>query len=206
MTVLADGRLMYVGRMAAGSRYADVTDFNRIGVLFSEDGGRSFGEVTWIDLRLDRLPKTAIYCEPHGIGLSDGTILIQYRLEGHGEPFTIHQSVSTDGGKTFTSPEPLSIPEDTMSGSPPHMLQTKNGDVVLTYGYRLKPYGQRARISRDGGKTWGREIVLRDDGLNWDLGYPATVELQDGRLLTLYYQIPAGKENRAILATIWDYQ
>ena len=91
-----------------------------------------------------------------------------------------------------------------MYGAPPHLYETGDGTVVLSYGYRLPPFGQRARISRDGGVSWSREIVLRDDSISSDLGYPATVELRDGSLLTVYYQIPTGKENRAILATKWN--
>ena len=44
-------------------------------------------------------------------------------------------------------------------------------------------------LSDDEGDTcdMGNEIVIRDDGLHWDLGYPASVQLQDGRVLTVYY-------------------
>jgi hypothetical protein len=31
------------------------------------------------------------------------------------------------------------------------------------------------------------EIVIRDDGATSDLGYPASVQLEDGRVLTVYY-------------------
>lgn len=203
MSVLADGRLMYVGRYTQSSETAPDENFNRIGVTFSEDG-KHFGEITWVDLALEKYPDRTMFCEPHGIGLSNGKILLQYRVEMPGVPFAVYQSVSLDGGKTFTVPKPLSVPEKAMSGSPPHMLELKDGRVVLTYGYRLRPFGQRARISRDFGESWGEEIVLRDDGLSWDLGYPATVELLDGRLLTVYYQIPTGHENRAILGTVWS--
>ena len=48
----------------------------------------------------------------------------------------------------------------------------RDGRIACVYGYRLPPFGLRARLSEDGGRTWGREIVLRDDGGSWDLGYP----------------------------------
>ena len=32
------------------------------------------------------------------------------------------------------------------------------------------------------------EVVLRDDAPNGDLGYPASVELEPGVVLTVYYQ------------------
>lgn len=75
--------------------------------------------------------------------------------------------------------------------------------MVLTYGCRKAPFGQRARVSRDGGESWSREIVLRADGKNWDLGYPATAECADGSLLTVYYQALPQDINRSILYTKW---
>jgi hypothetical protein len=45
-------------------------------------------------------------------------------------------------------------------------------------------------FSDDGGKTWNtnREVLLAGDGiLNGDLGYPSTVQLADGIIVTLLY-------------------
>ena len=33
----------------------------------------------------------------------------------------------------------------------------------------------------------GAEIVVRDDMLNWDLGYPTTIEYAPNRLFVCYY-------------------
>ena len=38
-------------------------------------------------------------------------------------------------------------------------------------------------------------MLLFDDAPDTDLGYPSTVELSDGSLLTVYYQKYAGDEN-----------
>jgi hypothetical protein len=75
---------------------------------------------------------------------------------------------------------------------------------VITYGYRLAPYGIRARISGDQGKSWGNEIILRDDGGSWDLGYTRTVQRTDGKLVTVYYFNTASSAERFIGATIWQ--
>ena len=48
--------------------------------------------------------------------------------------------------------------------------------------------GTYAVISGDGGKTWTREYALSEPIDNNDLGYPATAELPDGSLVTVYYQ------------------
>jgi hypothetical protein len=44
-------------------------------------------------------------------------------------------------------------------------------------------------LSRDEGVTWDtdRVLVLRNDGACDDLGYPRSMELRDGTILTLYY-------------------
>ena len=63
----------------------------------------------------------------------------------------------------------------------------RDGRVVCVYGYRMPPHGIRARVSEDGGRSWGAELVLRDDGGSWDLGYPRVIEHEEGKLLTVYY-------------------
>ena len=73
----------------------------------------------------------------------------------------------------------------------------------------------RACLSRDGCETWevADEIVLREDGLTTDgavagkgtpddLGYPRTVELSDGSLLTVYY-MTLGDSVTHVAATRW---
>lgn len=59
----------------------------------------------------------------------------------------------------------------------------------MTYGVRVKPYGVRARLSDDRGRSWKAEMMLADDGANDNLGYPTTAELQDGTLVTVWYEV-----------------
>lgn len=54
------------------------------------------------------------------------------------------------------------------------------------------------------GKTWGEEIILRDDAGCWDLGYPRTVQRPDGKIVTVYYFNDHQDQERYITATIWD--
>lgn len=93
---------------------------------------------------------------------------------------------------------------DTGRGNPPALIRLRDGRLVLTYGYRAEPFGIRARISEDEGKSWGDDIILRSDGGNWDLGYTRTVERPDGKLVTVYYYNDHPDEERYIGATIWD--
>lgn len=89
---------------------------------------------------------------------------------------------------------------------PPHLIRLRNDWILATYGGRYKPYGQRACISRDGGQTWNvdREILIRDDAPNSDLGYPSSVEMPDGSIFTVYYQIDKPGEKPCIMATRWE--
>jgi hypothetical protein len=80
----------------------------------------------------------------------------------------------------------------------------KDRRLALIYGFRSAPYGIRARLSSDNGLTWGDEIILRDDGGCWDLGYPRTVTRPDGKVVTAYYYNDAADRERYIAATIWD--
>ncbi len=44
-------------------------------------------------------------------------------------------------------------------------------------------------VSSDEGLTWDADnvIVLRNDGAGYDLGYPRSMQLEDGTILTVYY-------------------
>jgi len=99
-------------------------------------------------------------------------------------------------------------------GYPQHLLPLKDGRLLMTYGYRRPPWGVRACLSHDGGKTWDieNEIILRMDGGtpegqerkvgDADLGYPVSVELDDGTIFTVYYHNTAGS-NCFIAGTFW---
>ena len=108
---------------------------------------------------------------------------------------------SDDNGSTWQHVA-RAVP-DTGRGNPPSLVKLKDGRLVITYGYRAEPYGIRARISTDEGKTWDDEVVLRSDGGTWDLGYPRTVQRPDGKLVTVYYY-NVGNTERFIGATIWE--
>jgi hypothetical protein len=62
-----------------------------------------------------------------------------------------------------------------------------DGRIACVYGYRIAPTGIRYRISEDGGRSWGGEIILRSDGGSWDLGYPRVIEIEPGVLFATYY-------------------
>jgi hypothetical protein len=148
------------------------------------------------------------YHEPHLVELPNGKLIGMIRIQNAEDcakledlgliPFSIMQTESTDGGSTWTEPKPLGF-----HGSPPHVMRHSSGALVMVYGYRQEPFGERAAISRDEGQTWTHDLILRDDGPDSDLGYPATVELADGSLFTVYYQKAAKGEKCSLLWSRW---
>ncbi len=57
---------------------------------------------------------------------------------------------------------------------------------MVVYTYRFVPYGVRAVISEDEGRTWGPETIIRGDGGSWDVGYSRAWEVEPGKVGTIY--------------------
>ncbi|APW60693.1 sialidase family protein [Paludisphaera borealis] len=113
----------------------------------------------------------------------------------------IEAYASHDRGRTWTflnRPEP-----DTGEGNPPALLRLPDGRLCLLSGRRVAPFGIRARLSNDQGKTWGPAIVLRDDGGGNDVGYPRAVVRKDGAVVVVYYFHDRPDSDRYLAATIW---
>lgn len=139
-------------------------------------------------------------CEPHAIVLADGKIIVHIRVEGNGY-FSTYQSESTDGGKTFTKPHALL---EKRGGAPAHLLMLADGTLISVFGYREEPYGIGMMASRDGGETWTQGGLIYENGINPDLGYPASVQLENGDILTVYYAKPEKNSPAVIMQTIWS--
>jgi len=162
-------------------------------------------------------PESLSFGEPHMLQLKTGRVIMMIRATAH--PYddqdprcVLWESYSDDEGKTWAAP--FATP---LWGFPPHLALLTDGRILCTYGYRRPPYGQRACLSNDG-VNWmlQNEVVLRDDAPSGDLGYPASIELERGVILTVYYQpdVPPGTIQRihppdprrtkpGILGTIW---
>jgi hypothetical protein len=113
---------------------------------------------------------------------------------------TVEGYRSEDGGESWIQTGVIAEP----MGNAPDLTLLPDGRLVCTYGFRVEPYGIRARVSSDGGRSWGPEVQLRDDGGTYDLGYPLTVQRDDGLLVTAYYFNHGLEDERFIAATIWD--
>ncbi|HQN00749.1 MAG TPA: sialidase family protein, partial [Candidatus Hydrogenedentes bacterium] len=110
---------------------------------------------------------------------------------------------SLDNGLTWTQEKnPVDYAGE---GNPPMLNKLRDGRLCLTFGFRAYPYSVRARLSEDNGRTWGPQIILRDDGKDRDIGYVRSVQRTDGNMVTVYYisEETTGPE-RYIGATIWN--
>ena len=108
------------------------------------------------------------------------------------------ESWSDDGGITWSQPMRTEI-----RGYPPHLLRLQDGRILCGVTYRWQPMGIRLVLSEDNGKTWDTDntIIMRDDAGTaspmWpdypnhsggsDVGYPVTVQFDDGSLFTCYW-------------------
>jgi hypothetical protein len=120
---------------------------------------------------------------PRGYLLKSGRIICSTRCQR--DPTGVMWSElfhSDDGGDTW---EFLSRIND--YGAPTSLVVMPDERIVAVSGYRLAPSGIRATVSEDGGKTWDPEIVVRDDGGSWDLGYPNAWLVDDHTVGVLYY-------------------
>jgi hypothetical protein len=120
---------------------------------------------------------------PRGYMLPNGRMLCVLRCQRDptGVMWTeVH--FSDDAGRTWDF---LSRVND--FGSPGSLVQLPDGRLVMVYGDRLMPSGIRAKVSTDEGRTWGPELIVRDDGGSWDLGYPNAWVTDDGKVGVIYY-------------------
>ncbi len=192
-----DGSLIYLGKDMWPSD--EDSGYNgKIRAIESRDGG-----YTWTELGEVPVPEgitPANFHEPHVVELPDGRLLGAIRAEGDNIPNkqTTYTTFSDDGGLTWATPECIGV-----YGMPPHLLLHSSGAIICAFGRRVAPIGERAVVSYDFGKTWEDEYILDERSRDYDLGYPATVELDDGSLLTVYYQKYENDSNTSILSTRW---
>jgi Neuraminidase (sialidase) len=197
---LADGRLLFVGTTHSD----DLRRIESVAIAVeSADEGRTWRQVGEVPMP-PKAPNIHLqFDEPSLAETPDGKLVCLARYEDNDRiDGYLRQSESTDGGKTWTVPQKTSI-----WGFPPHLVVLSIGDLLATYGYRRRPFGRRACLSRDGGLTWDieHEIVLKDDAPNSDLGYPATLELEPNEYLTVDYQAEP-REKTVIVATCWSLE
>jgi len=189
---LSDGRLLYAGKELWTGR-------KRVGVCESRDDGQSWHWLAEIPVRAGDEAKN--YHELHAVEVSRGRVIVQIRNHNKANAGETLQTESNNGGRTWTEPHPISV-----WGLPSHLLRLRDGRLLMTYGHRRAPFGNQARVSNDGGRTWSEPVILSGDGAGGDLGYPSTVELDEGTLLTVWYELMKGSPRAVLRQARWQLE
>ncbi len=185
---LSDGRLLYAGKK--------LWTGGQVGVCQSTDDGVSWRWLADIPAREGDHVKD--YHELHAAETNDGKLIVHIRNHNAGNKGETLQCESDDGGSTWTQPHSIGV-----WGLPSFLTRLRDGRLLMSYGHRRKPYGNQARISADGGANWSQPITISDDGAGGDLGYPSTVELGDGSLVTVWYEKMKGSSKAVLRQARW---
>lgn len=106
---------------------------------------------------------------------------------------------STDEARTWSEPT-IVYERDREDNLDPTITQLGSGTVLLHWihsdrydrsGMLNPPEGRQFYVktlrSEDGGETWGKPLILRQDFPNWDNGYASSVEMAGTTIFTTYY-------------------
>lgn len=167
-----DGRL-YMAAYCSDRTLGGVTSSH---LMISDDKG-----LTWRYSCPIAQSQDVAFNETSLLETPSGDIVAFLRTDRFGDQACIARS--KDGGNSF---EWKSMG---FQGHPCHALRLKDGRVLLTYGFRHSPYGIRARILNPECDDYdvAEEIIVRDDGICGDLGYPWSVQIDRHHVLVVYY-------------------
>jgi len=180
-------------------------------VAETTDGGKSFHFVSWIAPLSSR--NRAVM--PAVCRLKDGSIVAAMRCnrverDAKGEGYMaghVDAYGSADNGKTWSFLSRVGETGGAMqNGNPPALVALKDGRIACAYGDR-RTARMIIRLSSDGGKTWGDELVARDDfqrgkDNSSDMGYPRLVTNHENHLVVMYYWATKDNPQGHIAATI----
>ncbi len=191
-TQLADGRVLYAGKKLW-------TGNGENGVCESRDDGATWRWLAAIPTREGDDHKE--YHELHAVETTDGKLIVQIRNHNEANERETLQCESLDGGKTWTVPRSIGV-----WGLPSFLTRLRDGRLLMSYGHRRAPFGNQARLSKDHGQSWSEPIIISGDGAGGDLGYPSTVELGDGSLLTVWYEKLARSRFAVLRQSRWKLE
>ena len=122
----------------------------------------------------------------------DDALLAHMRTGRH----DVEQYTSTDGGRTWSGPTPVTEPGQQPGGA----FTLASGNVLFTWGNRREPFGACVMLSRDGGKTWDYEhrVSLAWDAPNANCGYANGAQASDGTIVVTYYRMPVSEDYRGL--------
>ncbi len=187
---LSDGSLLYAGKELY---HGD----NRIGASVSLDDGVTWKWAGTIPTRPG--DDHRLYHELHAVEDAPGQLIAHVRNHNRPNAGETLQSESRDGGKTWSTPHGIGV-----WGLPSHLLKLDDGRLMMTYGHRRKPLGNQMRISDDHGTTWSKPAAISQDGSSGDLGYPSTVQLDNGQLVTAWYETLKDSNMAVLRQATWQ--
>jgi hypothetical protein len=160
-------------------------------ILRSHDNG-----ATWDDPSLiaGKFNETGLVLLP------DGKLVAAIRTGFPGVPDHVWLTTSDDAGYTWADPWQVTEHNE----HPADLTLLSDGSVLMVYGRRHEPFGVRGKVLRGG--EWSDELVFADDAFCSDCGYPSSVRLSDGRMITAYYATaiadsydPSGCQAKAVV-------
>lgn len=171
---LSDGSLLSVGPKRSRE---DIC----VGVYKSKNEGASWKKISTIKNPV--INGRTLLNENHILEIAPGRLLGMFRSDPMGDGF-LYQIMSGDYGKSWTAPHKTGI-----WGYPPQLLRLENGVIMCSYSHRRTPYSIRAVFSYDEGRTWDTDniVTLYEWEDEPDMGYPTSVELSPGKILTVFY-------------------
>ncbi len=187
---LSDGRLVYAGKRLWHEN-------ERNGVADSSDDGKTWRWLAEIPTREG--DSFADYHELHITEAANGHLICHIRNHASANERETLQTESSDGGRTWSMPHPIGV-----WGLPSHLVRLQDGRLLMSYGHRREPFGNLARVSEDHGKTWSDPLTISNDGLGGDLGYPSTAQLDDGSLVTVWYEVIKGSPRAVLRQARWS--
>ena len=135
----------------------------------------------------------AVLNEPALFHLGEGKWLAATRHDG------LDLYASEDDAKSWTHRKKVTGTQQ----HPGHIMRLADQRLLLTYGNRTSPGGVDVRLSDDEGHTWGDPLRVAD--CEGDRGYPSSVQLPDGQVLTAFYAQRTADHDRYHMGVVhWD--
>ncbi len=176
----ADGTLYCVFREGVRHMYSET---GRVMFTRSADRGRSWSKPDVImDMPLVDDRNTAI------VETADKVLLVCFNTYTAKDESAVMVIQSPDGGKTWTPPTPIDIPNSRTRSA---AIVLKNGDLLLPY-YIAPGNGSMAGLSKDKGKTWESVRVPDTEGFlgdEWDV-----LEVEPGRIIGIHRNNQQGSD------------
>ncbi|MCG6189539.1 sialidase family protein [Maribellus maritimus] len=197
---IVDGKHELTAFLTVGF-YESTENWRQIACVRTTDGGLTWNFLSWIG------PEKINSIMPSSIRLDSSRLLSVIRRTN---PPRMVSYLSEDNGYSWKQLDDPVIVDS--NGNPPALLKLKDGQLCLVYGIRRSEtmpegIGMYVTFSSDNGLTWDSPSLLRgNDGAIWDIGYPRSVELPDGKIVAVYYYNNAdlGNKYRYIATSIFD--